>query len=153
MPRGNLEAVAPRMLVLAAIADALQARAYAAAWELATTNRVSVRVGAVRMRVGAVSVRVGAVSVSVRVGGVKHECEGGRCECQGARVSVKMGAVSVCVRVVAVRVRVGAGDYTQGDFEGAVLFEDDIRQLHTQGKAHAWFQNEPFRDALWEAAK
>jgi len=40
MPRGNLEAVAPRMLVLAAIADALQARAYAAAWELATTNRV-----------------------------------------------------------------------------------------------------------------
>ena len=40
MPRGNLEAVAPRMLVLAAIATALQERDYATAWELATTNRV-----------------------------------------------------------------------------------------------------------------
>ena len=41
MPRGNLEVVAPRMLVLAAIAATLQERDYASAWELATTNRVS----------------------------------------------------------------------------------------------------------------
>jgi len=40
MPRGNLEGVCPRTLVLAAVASALQERRYAAAWELAITNRV-----------------------------------------------------------------------------------------------------------------
>lgn len=40
MPRGNLEAVAPRVLVLAHIADRLQEGDYAAAWESAITSRV-----------------------------------------------------------------------------------------------------------------
>lgn len=39
MPRGNLEGICPRLLVLAAITDALDARAYAHAWGLAVTNR------------------------------------------------------------------------------------------------------------------
>ena len=44
MPRGNLEAVRPRALVLPAVAAALDARDYAAAWALATTNRLDLNV-------------------------------------------------------------------------------------------------------------
>ncbi|KAG1673002.1 hypothetical protein FOA52_005932 [Chlamydomonas sp. UWO 241] len=40
MPRGNLEGVSPRALVLAAVACALRKRDYAAAWEMCTTHRV-----------------------------------------------------------------------------------------------------------------
>ena len=40
MPRGNLETVCPRALVLAAIAEALDQRRYAEAWRLAILNRV-----------------------------------------------------------------------------------------------------------------
>ncbi|KAK9859824.1 hypothetical protein WJX84_001803 [Apatococcus fuscideae] len=40
MPRGNLETVCPRPLVVAAIADALQGHEYDRAWELAVDNRV-----------------------------------------------------------------------------------------------------------------
>lgn len=40
MPRGNLEGVSPRALVLAAVAEALNAHDYAAAWDIAGTNRV-----------------------------------------------------------------------------------------------------------------
>ncbi|KAL4420046.1 hypothetical protein ABPG77_007485 [Micractinium sp. CCAP 211/92] len=44
MPRGNLEAVRPRALVLPAVAAALDAGEFAAAWELATTNRLDLNV-------------------------------------------------------------------------------------------------------------
>ncbi|CAK0773220.1 hypothetical protein CVIRNUC_004042 [Coccomyxa viridis] len=44
MPRGNLEVVSPRALVLAAIADALLADAFGEAWRLATVNRVDLNV-------------------------------------------------------------------------------------------------------------
>ncbi|KAK9849951.1 hypothetical protein WJX84_009719 [Apatococcus fuscideae] len=40
MPRGNLEVVCPRPLVVAAIAHALQGKEYGSAWELAVDNRV-----------------------------------------------------------------------------------------------------------------
>lgn len=40
MPRGNLEGICPRALVLAATADALTRRDYSTAWSLATTHRV-----------------------------------------------------------------------------------------------------------------
>lgn len=40
MPRGNLETVNPRPLVLTAVAAALQEQHFAAAWELATASRV-----------------------------------------------------------------------------------------------------------------
>ena len=40
MPRGNLEGVFPRPLVLAAIARALDRAQYARAWRLATVHRV-----------------------------------------------------------------------------------------------------------------
>lgn len=40
MPRGNLEGIAPRSLVLTAVADALDAHNYARAWDMCTTNRV-----------------------------------------------------------------------------------------------------------------
>ncbi|KAF6250794.1 IKI3 family-domain-containing protein [Scenedesmus sp. NREL 46B-D3] len=39
MQRGNLEGVSPRLLVLAAICDALEQRLYAPAWQLAVTHR------------------------------------------------------------------------------------------------------------------
>jgi hypothetical protein len=39
MPRGNLEGTCPRLLVLAAIAEALDAAAFSTAWELAVTHR------------------------------------------------------------------------------------------------------------------
>lgn len=39
MPRGNLEGICPRLLVLAAIAEALDAAAFSTAWELAVTHR------------------------------------------------------------------------------------------------------------------
>lgn len=39
MPRGNLEGICPRLLVLAAITDALDCGAYGRAWDLAVTNR------------------------------------------------------------------------------------------------------------------
>lgn len=39
MPRGNLEGIQPRLLVLSAICDALQRRAYGTAWRLAVVNR------------------------------------------------------------------------------------------------------------------
>ncbi len=41
-PRGNLEAVTPRLLALAAVCSALAARDYGAAWQLATSQRVDV---------------------------------------------------------------------------------------------------------------
>ncbi|BDA44195.1 Elongator complex protein 1 [Coccomyxa sp. Obi] len=44
LPRGNLETVSPRALVLAALAHALLADDYAAAWRLATVNRVDLNV-------------------------------------------------------------------------------------------------------------
>jgi elongator complex protein 1 len=40
MQRGNLEGVSPRLLVLAAICDALEQQQYARAWQLAVTHRV-----------------------------------------------------------------------------------------------------------------
>jgi elongator complex protein 1 len=40
MQRGNLEGVSPRLLVLAAICDALEQQHYARAWQLAVTHRV-----------------------------------------------------------------------------------------------------------------
>jgi elongator complex protein 1 len=40
MQRGNLEGVSPRLLVLAAICDALEQQHYARAWRLAVTHRV-----------------------------------------------------------------------------------------------------------------
>jgi hypothetical protein len=40
MPRGNLEGIAPRALVLAAVAAALTGRRYAEAWDMATLHRV-----------------------------------------------------------------------------------------------------------------
>lgn len=40
MPRGNLEGIAPRALVLAAIADSLTRGAFARAWDLASNHRV-----------------------------------------------------------------------------------------------------------------
>lgn len=40
MPRGNLEAVCPRALVLVAAAHALRRRRYARAWRLLTTHRI-----------------------------------------------------------------------------------------------------------------
>lgn len=40
LPRGNLETVCPRALVLAAITQALQEGRFADAWQLATVNRV-----------------------------------------------------------------------------------------------------------------
>ena len=40
MPRGNLETVAPRALLLTAVVDALARHDYARAWALATINRV-----------------------------------------------------------------------------------------------------------------
>jgi hypothetical protein len=39
MPRGNLEGICPRLLVLAAITNALDCGAYSRAWDLAVTNR------------------------------------------------------------------------------------------------------------------
>lgn len=61
MPRGNLEVVKPRMLVLAAMAAALQERQYTAAWELATANRVSTwQLGSLPVLVGSVHVSLGA---------------------------------------------------------------------------------------------
>jgi elongator complex protein 1 len=48
MPRGNLEGVSPRALVLAAIAHALVHHDYKTAWILATTHRVSAQ-GLVRL--------------------------------------------------------------------------------------------------------
>ncbi|KAL4852847.1 Elongator complex protein 1 [Chlorella vulgaris] len=44
MPRGNLEAIRPRALVLPAMAAALDAGDFAAAWELATVNRLDLNV-------------------------------------------------------------------------------------------------------------
>ena len=41
MPRGNLESISPRALVLAAIAAALDSQDYAEAWRLTSVNRVS----------------------------------------------------------------------------------------------------------------
>lgn len=40
MPRGNLETVNPRPLVLTAVAAALQQQQFAEAWDLATASRV-----------------------------------------------------------------------------------------------------------------
>jgi hypothetical protein len=40
MPRGNLEGVYPRLLVLAAVLGALRGGAYRAAWRLAAAQRV-----------------------------------------------------------------------------------------------------------------
>jgi elongator complex protein 1 len=40
MQRGNLEGVSPRLLVLAAICDALEQQHYARAWRLVVTHRV-----------------------------------------------------------------------------------------------------------------
>ena len=39
MPRGNLEGISPRLLVLAAITEALHIGHYRTAWELAVNNR------------------------------------------------------------------------------------------------------------------
>jgi elongator complex protein 1 len=44
MPRGNLEAVRPRALVLPAVAAALDAADFAGAWQLATANRLDLNV-------------------------------------------------------------------------------------------------------------
>ncbi|CAL5218701.1 g412 [Coccomyxa viridis] len=44
MPRGNLEVVSPRALVLAAIAEAILENNYGDAWRLATVNRVDLNV-------------------------------------------------------------------------------------------------------------
>ncbi|GMH34369.1 hypothetical protein BSKO_02203 [Bryopsis sp. KO-2023] len=44
MPRGNLETIHPRVLVLCAIVEALNEKQYQEAWELATTNRVDLNI-------------------------------------------------------------------------------------------------------------
>jgi IKI3 family len=44
MPRGNLETVNPRALVLAAVKRHLDARCYAQAWELVRTNRMDLNI-------------------------------------------------------------------------------------------------------------
>lgn len=44
MPRGNLETIHPRILVLCAIADHLNKEMYDEAWELSTVNRVDLNI-------------------------------------------------------------------------------------------------------------
>lgn len=44
MPRGNLETIHPRILVLCTIADCLNKEMYNEAWDLASTNRVDLNI-------------------------------------------------------------------------------------------------------------
>ena len=44
MPRGNLEVVEPRSLVLASVADALDTRNYSSAWQIARQSRLDLNV-------------------------------------------------------------------------------------------------------------
>lgn len=78
MPRGNLEGVAPRALVLAAIAQSLVAHEYRDAWALAMTQRVG---GETHVMSGGAERDVTSVATSCQLSG--HSSMSVGLECSG----------------------------------------------------------------------